>query len=145
MLSPAAPTAVPVTSCDQKNKFPIKNLLKAFLASPSYPSGLPQKHMGKPPGLEMMCCLFPVIHHQQCSQNTLSPDATRAAPSTCSLAPHPEPQQHLSPTETAGNAAGCWKSYSFPCGLCSSITAKATTSPGNELGQLSTTLLLWLC
>lgn len=141
MLSPAAPTAVPVTSCDQKNKFPTKNLLKAFLASPSYPSGLPQKHMGKPPGLEM-CCLFPVIHHQQCSPNTLSPDATRAAPSTCSLALHPEPQQHLSPTECR---ECCWKSHPFPCGLCSSITPKDTTSPGNELGQLSTTLLLWLC
>lgn len=39
----------------------------------------------------------------------------------------------------------CWKSHSFTCGLCSTITAKATTSPGNKLGQLSTTLLPWLC
>lgn len=127
----------------------IKNSLKAFLANPSYPSAPHPtrrrmgKYMGKPPGLEMCC---PVIQPQQnASQNTPFPDATRGAPSTCSLALHPEPWQHLSPREAAGDAAGCWKSHSFTCGSCSSITAKATTSPGNELGQLSTTLLLRLC
>lgn len=110
MLSPAAPTAVPITARDQQNKLPTKNSLKAFHANPSYPSGLPMrrmgKHMGKLPGLEMGCP-FPVIQPPTVLPKRSLPRCHSCGPpSTYSFALHPESQQHLCPTGTAGNAAG---------------------------------------
>lgn len=141
MLSPAASTAVPITAPNQHNKFPTKNLLKTLLANPSYPSGLPREEQdGKTHGKASRTrdlLPFPC----DSTTNTPFPDATYV------VTPPPAPllftRTPAAPQPNRDSRECCWKSHSFTCGL--SITAKATTSPGNELGQLSTTLLLQLC
>lgn len=145
MLPPAASTAVPITAHDQQNKFPTKNSLKAFLTNPSYPSGQHHeekdgKTQGKPSGLEM-CYPFPVIQPPTVLPK-LSPLSHMVSLPPAALLFTQNPSSNSAPQRQQGC---CWKSHSFTCGLCSSITAKPTTSPGNEVGQLSTTLLLWLC
>lgn len=128
---------------------PYQKFTQSFSCQPFLPQWPTHEEDGKihgeAPGLEM-CCPFPVIQPPTVlSKHSLPWCHSCGVPSNCSFALHPESQQHLCLIETTGNAAACWKSHLFTCGLCSSITAKAITSPGNELGQLSTTLLLQLC
>lgn len=104
VLSPAASTAVPITAPNKQNKFPIKNLLKAFLANLSYPSGLPhEEEDGKTQRkasrtrdvLPFPCDQPPTVLPKH------SPDATHVVP-----LPPAALLLTQNPTETAGNAAG---------------------------------------